>query len=144
MTDAFTPTNPTAYGSSQRGAEPRLARIAAASRPVRSATVTASRIVTTVTSGGKPMKLAPRFTVSQARPSPVKSPRTAVSSSAPGMVTDVPASWSTVESTPTMRNSPRNSRNGSGSRLPRRSTVASARSVRVVVVVVLMAQPSPK
>ena len=52
--------------------------------------------MTTVTSGGKPMKLAARFTVSQASPSPVNSPRTAVSSSAPGMVTDVPTSWSTV------------------------------------------------
>ena len=68
--------------------------MAAASRPVRSATVTASRIVSTVTSGGKPMKLAPRLAVNQVSPSPVKRPRTAVASSAPGIVTDAPASWS--------------------------------------------------
>ena len=133
ITDAVTPTSPTAYGSSQRGAEPSETRMTAPSRPVRSATVTARRIVTTVTSGGNSMKFGPRLTVSQARPSPVNRPRTAVGSSVPGMVTETSASWSAVEITPTIRNSPRNSMNGSGSLLPTRSMPLSRRSVRVAV-----------
>ena len=97
MTLPPTPTKPTAYGSAQRGADPKIARTPAASRPVFSATPTASQIVNTVIRGGKPMKFTPMFSVNQVRPSGVNSPWIWVTSSAPGTCTLTSASAMNVE-----------------------------------------------
>ena len=55
MTDAVTPMTPTAYGNSVGCAEPKSLRMSAESIPERSATPTASKMGSTVSSGGKPM-----------------------------------------------------------------------------------------
>jgi len=55
MIEEMTPTKPTTYGSIQRGEEPKVLRMIAASMPECWATPIASRIGMTVFSGGKPM-----------------------------------------------------------------------------------------
>src|SRR5690606_11278198 len=130
MTLPLTPTNPSAYGRSQRGARENTSRISAASRPQRSASPTASMIVTTVRSGGNPMKFSASPVKKNSSPAPLRAPRTGVGSASPGIVTPTPNAAITEESTATTSVSSTNSMKGSGRRLPTRSIPSRKRSRR--------------
>ena len=81
------PIRPTAYGRAHRGAPENAARIRAPNSPVCSARPTASMMVTTVSSGGKPMKFEGISVKRKANPSPLSAPRTGMVSSEPGICT---------------------------------------------------------
>ena len=59
MIEEITPTKPTTYGSAHAGEVPNSLRIAAPSSPECWAMPMASRIGSTVTSGGKPDEFSP-------------------------------------------------------------------------------------
>jgi hypothetical protein len=67
-------------------------------------------------------------------PSPVNTPFTGDAAVSPGTVTDTPSAASTVETTASSSVSQANRMNGSGSRLPARSTQSSTRSSLPVAV----------
>ena len=101
MTWPCAATKATTYGSAQAGARENDAVMAALSRPLCSATPTASSITTTLPSGGKLVKFSTKLVSSQVMPSGVSRPCTGVASSDPGTVTLTPARSSAVLATAT-------------------------------------------